>query len=64
MEATDIMVKHKGYTAIQSGLNHHVMIFDADGRRVAHIQKTEPQSMDDLKADIDFLLSFPLSPEK
>lgn len=45
-------VEHKGFTAVQSPRNHHVMI-GKDGKRVYHAQYDHALTEDELRQTID-----------
>ena len=45
-------VEHKGFTAVQSPRNHHVMI-GKDGKRVYHAQYDHSLTEDELRQTID-----------
>ena len=45
-------VEHRGYTAVQSGYNHHIMI-GKDGKVVSHVHATRRFTEAELKNTID-----------
>lgn len=47
-----IEVTHRGYTARQSGYNHHVWI-EKDGEFVAHIHKDKQLTEEELRSLVD-----------
>lgn len=49
-------VEHKGYTAVQSPRNHHIMI-GKDGKMVYHAQYDHDLTEDELRARIDDFLA-------
>lgn len=49
-------ITHRGYTATQAR-NHHIMIFDQDGKMVSHIDCSHPLNEEGLKAEVDTILS-------
>ena len=49
-------VEHKGFTAVQSPRNHHVMI-GKDGKRVSHAQYDHALTEDELKKAVDDYLA-------
>lgn len=46
-------VTYKGYTAIQSDYNNHVMVFDHEGHAVCHASVMAKCSLLELKEHID-----------
>lgn len=48
-------VEHKGYTAVQSPRNHHVMI-GKDGKMVYHAQCECPLTEDELRELVDYYI--------
>lgn len=48
-------VAHKGYTAVQSPRNHHVMI-GKDGKMVSHAHVDHPLTEEELKKTVDDFL--------
>lgn len=51
-----IEVEHKGYTVVQSGLNNHISIYDAEGRAVYHAQQSKRRNEQALRETVDFYL--------
>lgn len=50
-------VEYKGYTAVQSGLNNHVSIYNSDGKHVYHAQQRKQLSKRGLQDTVDFYLN-------
>lgn len=49
-------VEHKGYTVVQSGLNNHISIYDAEGHAVYHAQQSKKKTEQQLRETVDFYL--------
>lgn len=49
-------IERRGYTATQAR-NHHIMIFDQDGKMVSHIDCSRPLTEEEMKAEVDTILS-------
>lgn len=49
-------IEHRGYTATQAR-NHHIMIFDQDGKMISHVDCSRPLTEDEMKSEVDMVLS-------
>lgn len=48
-------IEYKGYTA-QQARNHHIMIFDQDGKMVSHVNCSHPLAKEEMKRQVDEIL--------
>ena len=49
-------VEHRGYIVVQSGLNNHISIYDAEGHAVYHVQQSKKKTEEQLRETVDFYL--------
>ena len=47
---------YKGFTAVQSGVNNKIAIYDQYGQIVCHIHKDRPLTVKELQSEIKFII--------